>query len=144
MKISIKHGIQLVGLPLVLSSGKSESVCFLIDTGATHNVLFDFVYEHLKDEVKPIEGSQQIIGIEGDCKKVHLVEATFDFDGYACSSTFAVMNVSKAVQQMHDETGIQIHGILGIQFLLANKCILDFNRLQISISDGTNIHITSS
>lgn len=133
MKISIKHGIQLVGLPLVLSSGKSESICFLIDTGATHNVLFDFVYEHLKDDVKPIKGSQQIMGIEGDCKEVHLVEAPFDFDGYACTSTFAVMNVSKAVRQMQNETGIQIHGILGMQFLLANNCILDFNNFQMTI-----------
>ena len=133
MELSIAYGLQLIGLPLILSSGKSESVCFLIDTGATHNVLFDFVYEHIKDDVKPLQGMQQIMGIDGNKKEAHFVEATFDFDGYSCNSTFAVMNVSKAVQQIQDETSIQIHGILGMQFLLENRCVLDFNNLKMEL-----------
>ena len=34
-----------VGLQLVTTSGKLKNFCFLIDTGATHNILFSYVYE---------------------------------------------------------------------------------------------------
>ena len=80
MEFSISYGIQSIGLPLILSSGKLKNICFLIDTGATHNVLFDFVYEHLKDDVKPTNGNNQIMGIEGHYTETPIVEATFDFE----------------------------------------------------------------
>lgn len=131
MEFSISYGIQSIGLPLILSSGKQKNICFLIDTGATHNVLFDFVYEHLKDDVKLTNGNNQIMGIEGHYTETPIVEATFDFEGTLCTSTFSVLNASDAILNIQNETGIQIHGILGMQFLLENKCILDFDKLQI-------------
>jgi len=33
-------GLEKVGLQLVTTSGKLKNFCFLIDTGATHNILF--------------------------------------------------------------------------------------------------------
>jgi len=43
-----KHPIILkVGLPLIFISD-SYKLCFLVDAGVTHNILFSCVYEHLK------------------------------------------------------------------------------------------------
>ncbi|WP_068690311.1 hypothetical protein [Culturomica massiliensis] len=127
----ITLGIQKAGLPLILTSGKLKNLCFLIDTGSTHNSLFDFVYNHFKDEFKLLEGTFRTMGIEGHYKETPIIEATFNFEGVDYTSTFFVLDTSEAVKQVQDETGVQIHGVLGIAFLLENKWIIDFNKYQI-------------
>ena len=127
----LNFGLNKTGLPLILTSGKLKNICFLIDTGSTHNSLFSFVYNHFKDEFKILGGTQSIMGIEGHSKEVPTIEATFNFEGQDYTSTFCVLDASEAVGQVQDETGLQIHGVLGIQFLVENKWIVDFEKLQI-------------
>ena len=122
MEFPLTFGLQKAGLPLILMSGKTNNLCFLIDTGATHNTLFDFVYEHFKSEFKLLEGAYRTMGIEGHYKETPIIEATFNFEG---------RDASEAIRQVQDETGIQIHGVLGVQFLIENKWIIDFNKYQI-------------
>ncbi|WP_306455820.1 hypothetical protein [Leyella lascolaii] len=50
MEFPLAFGLQKTGLTLILTSGKQKSLCFLIDIGSIHSTLFDFVYEHFKDE----------------------------------------------------------------------------------------------
>lgn len=57
MEFPLTFGVQKTGLPLIVTSGKLKNMCFLIDTGSTHNTLFDFVYEHFKDEFKLLDNS---------------------------------------------------------------------------------------
>ena len=127
----IEYGLEKTGLPLMLTSGKLKNICFLIDTGSTHNVLFDFVYNHFKDEFKLLEGAYRTMGIEGHYKETPIIEATFNFEGIDYTSTFSVLDASEAIKQVQDETGVQIHGVLGVQFLIENKWIVDFEKLEI-------------
>lgn len=129
-------GLQNIGLPLILTSGKLKNICFLIDTGSTHNTLFDFVYEHFKDEFKLLDSTYRTMGIEGHYKEVPVIEATFNFEGVDYTSTFAVLDASEAIAQVQEETGVQIHGVLGVEFLMQNRWVVDFNRLIVSC-DGT-------
>ena len=127
MKFPITYGLQKVGLPLILTSGKLKNLCFLIDTGSTHNVIFDFVFDFYKDEFTLIDGNKSIMGIEGKLTETLTIEATFNFDEKDYTSTFSVLNASEAVKQIENETRIQIHGIIGIEFLLENRWVIDFN-----------------
>ena len=127
----IEYGLEKTGLPLMLTSGKLKNICFLIDTGSTHNVLFDFVYNHFKDEIKLLEGAYRTMGIEGHYKETPIIEATFNFEGIDYTSTFSVLDASDAIKQVQEETGVQIHGVLGVQFLIENKWIVDFEKLEI-------------
>lgn len=131
MKFPLNLGLQKVGLPLILTSGKLKNICFLIDTGSTHNVLFDFVYNHFKDEFKLLEETGRIMGIEGQYKETPTIEAIFNFEGIDYISTFFILEANEAIQQVQDETGIQIHGILGVPFFIDNKWIVDFEKFQI-------------
>ena len=65
MEFPLTFGLQKAGLPLILMSGKTNNLCFLIDTGATHNTLFDFVYEHFKSEFKLLEGATRMNSLAG-------------------------------------------------------------------------------
>lgn len=127
MKFPITYGLQKVGLPLILTSGKLKNLCFLIDTGSTHNVIFDFVFDFYKDEFTLIDENKSIMGIEGKLTETLTIEATFNFDEKDYTSTFSVLNSSEAVKQIENETRIQIHGIIGIEFLLENRWVIDFN-----------------
>lgn len=135
MEFPLIFGLQKAGLPLVLTSGKLKNFCFLIDTGSIHNSLFDFVYEHFKNEFKLLEGTYRTMGIEGHYKETSIIEATFNFEGRDYTSTFSVLDASEAIKQVQDETGIQIHGVLGVQFLIENKWIIDFETYNVKCND---------
>lgn len=98
MKFPLTLGLQKAGLPLILTSGKLKNLCFLIDTGSTHNSLFDFVYNHFKDEFKLLGDIQSIMGIEGHYQEVPMIEATFNFEGKDYTSTFSVLDASEAIR----------------------------------------------
>ena len=136
MGFPIEYGLEKTGLPLILTSGKLENICFLIDTGSTHNSLFDFVYNHFKDEFKLLEGTYRTMGIEGHYKETPIIEATFNFEGTDYTSTFSVLEANEAISQVQDETGVQVHGVLGVQFLIENKWIVDFEKLEIKSNGG--------
>ena len=128
MEFPLTLGLQKTGLPLIITSGKLKNLCFLIDTGSTHNILFSYVYEHFSDEFKILNNTQNIMGIEGEYKETPIIEGTFNFEGKDYTSTFSVFNATNAVVQVEEETGVQIHGILGIQFLIENKWVVNFGK----------------
>lgn len=128
MNIPLQYSIDKVGLPLIVTSSK-PSLCFLVDTGATHNIVFSYVYDELKPLFSSTLPQSRLIGIDGVEKKTNQVETTISFDGKDVSTSFSVLNATEAVMQVQKESGIQIHGILGIPFLTKNKWILDFNKL---------------
>ena len=132
MEFTLIFCLQNTGLPLIMTSGKLKNLCFLIDTGSTHNTLFDFVYEHFRDEFKLLDSSCRTMGIEGHYKETPVIEATFNFEGVDYTSTFAVLDATDAIAQVQEETGVQIHGVLGIEFLIENKWIIDFEKLTIN------------
>lgn len=129
MNISLKYPIEKIGLPLIVTSSK-PNLCFLIDTGATHNIVFSYVYEELPQLFSLThENPSTMIGIDGDEKSGMQVDATLSIEDKVTTAKFSVLDATDAVIHVQQECGIQIHGILGIPFLTQNKWILDFNKL---------------
>lgn len=130
MKIPIEYSLTKLGLPLIVTSSK-PNLCFLIDTGATHNIVFYYVYEEIPQYFSALQDTSCLMGIEGTQQRTNQVEANISFDDKESRVTFSVMDANAAILQIHKESGIQIHGILGIPFLTQNKWILDFNNLSV-------------
>lgn len=131
MKIPIIHSLNKVGLPLVVTSSRPH-LCFLVDTGSSHNVLFSYVISASEFTYTPIDISHFIIGIDGTPTVVNQIKITLSFDEKEVSTTLSVLDATHAISQIQQESGIQIHGILGIPFLTQNEWILDFKRLTIN------------
>ena len=136
MNFPLPLGIERIGLPVIITSGKLKNLCFLIDTGSDSNHIFDFVYNHFRDEFKPLDAKVRIAGIEGNFREFPLVEATFGFEGKDYTSVFSVTNAGNASKIIQDETGIQIHGILGTRFFLENKWIIDFETMSVRCNES--------
>ena len=130
MKLPIEYSLNKLGLPLIVTSSK-PNLCFLIDTGATHNIVFSYVYEEISQYFSALQDISCLMGIEGSQQEVSQVEAIISFDDKESRVTFYVMDANAAILQIQKESGIQIHGILGIPFLTQNKWILDFNNLSV-------------
>ena len=135
MEFPLTLGLQKIGLPLIVTSGKLKNLCFLVDTGATHNVLFTYVFEHFKNEFKMLDSTCRTMGIEGHYNETPVIEATFNFEGIDYTSTFSVLDATDAIAQVQEETGVQIHGVLGTQFFMENKWIIDFETYNIKCND---------
>ena len=131
MNYSIHFGLEKAGLPLILTTDNPKNLCFLIDTGSTRDVIFDFVYQHFKDYFTLTSETQNIMGIDGTLKTTITVNVELQFDDLRYKAPFAVLEANDAITQVQAETGIQIHGVLGVPFLVENKCLIDFNKLVI-------------
>lgn len=130
MNISLQYPIDKVGLPLIVTSSK-PNLCFLIDTGATHNIVFSYVYNEMQHIFTPTQSSPTMIGIDGTERETQQVTATLSLEDKEVSAIFSILDATEAVIRVQKESGIQIHGILGIPFLIQNKWILDFNTLSL-------------
>lgn len=131
MNISIYHPLNKVGVPLVVTTS-SPNLCFIVDTGATNNIIFSFVLDALTNKYKAIEKTLSIVGINGNPVNVPQIEVPLYFENIKVITIFSVLDASPAISQIQTESGIQIHGILGIPFLTQNEWILDFKQLTIS------------
>ena len=69
------------------------------------------------------------MGIESHFQDSTSVEGTFNFDGTEYTSIFEVVKANDTITQLQEETGVQLHGILGIPFLIENKWKIDFEKM---------------
>ena len=131
MPISISNSIKCVGLPVIVTSSKPH-LNFIVDTGSNQNIIFDFVVDGLEDCFSQIEETtMETYGIDGRIKTGEIVKATLEFDGKASAAEFSVINADDVVKRFQEKNGFQLHGFLGAPFLVANKWILDFDKMEI-------------
>ena len=134
MNHSLSEGLSKLSMPLVKARVGGTNLTFLIDTGSTHNVVASFVYEQIRKAFMITGESNKVMGVDGKYQDVIIVNATLEIEGVELKSNFNVVDMSDAVMQLQDETGLQLHGLLGIPFLMDNKCIIDFDKQEITIN----------
>ncbi len=133
MKNSFAIGIQKLSMPLLNVRIDDTTITFLIDTGATHNVIASFVYEQLKHCFTLLNETNKFMGVEGIYQETPYASTTLILDDMKIKTIFSVIDMNETVIKLQDETGLQLHGLLGIPFLMDNKCIIDFRTQEITI-----------
>lgn len=113
--------------------GKKGNLCFLIDTGATINIIYKFVCKHFTKSFIELEGSGSMIGFEGKEHKTQYMGITFQLEGKEYSGVFSVIEEYKGMKHIENESGIQVHGVLGMPFLVNNGWSIDFKEQKLYI-----------
>lgn len=131
MNYTIQKTIEKCGLPLVVTS-VSPHLCFLVDTGASNNIIFSYVLEAVSIEHTKLDNGNSLMGIDGNPINVPQIEVSVCFDNKTATSIFSVIDATATIAQIQKECGVQIHGILGIPFLVENEWVLNFNQLTIT------------
>lgn len=129
----ISYGLSKTGLPLIPVQVGEHTMLFLIDTGATHSIIDESISSHLDScFVHQIPNKTiQISGIEDTEKQGSIYELTFKIDDQRYIQEFVTNSLIEASSEMMKNSGLQIHGILGTDFLFKNQWIIDFENIEI-------------
>mgnify|MGYP000885421394 FL=1 len=126
----LNYGLNKTRLPVIPVEVEGKHLCFIIDTGSTCSLIDSNVKEYFKEIITPV-GNHNINGIDGIKYKVDVITLPFSFEGQSFNPKFCVKPLLEAFKDMEVESGIQVHGILGTDFLIEHKWIIDFNEMQI-------------
>ena len=130
----LNHGLTKTGLPLIAVEMNDQYICFLLDSGATLNLLDKRVYDYFnKDKLNETKVATKIsnFGIDGIETEVHRVEQNFKFENCLFKAKFSIFDSAAAFDKVEEESGIQILGILGNEFLIENEWILDYQKIML-------------
>lgn len=113
MKYSLVYGLEKVGLPVIFVQlfidKKVKDVCFVLDTNSSNSILFNSI----------IENREHL-----DYKKS--LNLTFYFEKENYTDSFNVSDEPELYSKIKSNTGVQIHGILGVDFLFEYGLTIDF------------------
>ena len=125
-KMSFREAMDLVELPVVTFYQNKEKFNFLLDTGSTHSHISSEIVNKIKGT--PTESIDSIQGIGGEVTSNTAIKAILEYK----SKTYEVILVvgeylNESFKNIKESTGVQLHGIIGSDFLSDNRYILDFD-----------------
>lgn len=126
--MSFKEAMDLTDLPVVTFYSDTKKLNFLLDTGSNLSYINSSVLNSISCN-KSNKDSMDTIGVEGNKVKVDFYKIKVSYKNQEFEEDFAARNLDDAFSVIKEESGVQIHGILGSLFFQKYKYILDFESL---------------
>lgn len=126
-KISFKESMDLTELPVVTFKNNNQKINFLLDTGSNISYINQSIVPNLKHKILKKSGST--IGIEGKIKETLCCQLEFNYKDIVFIDEFSILDLDASFNIIKEESGVQIHGILGSKFFEKYKYVLDFSSL---------------
>lgn len=126
-KMSFKEAMDLAELPIITMYQEEDKYNFLLDTGSNDS----FISESTSHRFKGIYGrkEQNIVGVGNDSVTTKC-DTLLTYKDYSFECEFLVSAaLNNAFDTIKQDTGVNIHGILGTKFLKKYRYIIDFNEL---------------
>lgn len=130
MNFPLNYGLSKTGLPLIVVKLFDHDICLMLDTGSNRNIIDHRLYDHFKDRLKLSETSSEVITLNGAATGI-TIDVPFYFEEYDYQEPFLCTENTDAFDKIHEETSIQIHGILGNHFFLKHGWVLDFEKIEL-------------
>lgn len=125
--LPLKEGIDLIEAPMITMKNGDKEFNFLLDTGSNKShfnsrILDSLVeYEALKDDASTvITGGGTVNG--GGWIKIPL-----QYKKQSFTEDFLLLDLQESFESVYEESGVQIHGILGCDFFRRYGFIFDFD-----------------
>ena len=126
-KISFKEAMDLVELPVVTFYNGDKKLNFLLDTGSNVSYINSSIIPLLDHEKTDKE--MNTIGIEGNKASNQFCKMSVTYKNQVFEEEFSIADLDEAFGVIKQESGVQIHGILGSKFFERYKYVLDFKEL---------------
>jgi len=130
MTFPLNYGLSKTGLPLIVVKIFGCDVCLMLDTGSNRNIIDHRIYDHFKDKLKQSKSSSEVYTLNGTAKGI-TIDVPFCFEEHDYFEPFLCTEMTETFDKIHDESGIQIHGILGNHFFLKHGWVLDFEKVTV-------------
>lgn len=125
--MSFKEALDLTDLPIVTFYNNGKKLNFLLDTGSNYSQINAPLLPELKYE--GIKNSLETFGMEGNKVTSEMCQMSVTYKDQEFTDIFCVMDLTNAFNIIKQESGVQIHGILGNNLFQKYKYILDFDKL---------------
>ena len=126
-RISFKEAMDLVELPVVTFYNGDTKLNFLLDTGSNVSYINSSIIPLLVHEKTDKE--MNTIGIEGNKVSNQFCKMSVTYKNQVFEEEFSIADLNEAFNVIKQESGVQIHGILGSKFFERYKYVLDFKEL---------------
>lgn len=123
-EISFREAMDLAELPVITFYNGDRKINFLLDTGSNTSYLNKSIVSSLVVESTGEESN--IIGIEGNKVNCKICKMIIRRKNQEFEEEFSIADLDKAFRIVKEESGVQIHGILGSRFFEKYKYVLDF------------------
>lgn len=123
-EISFREAMDLAELPVITFYNGDRKINFLLDTGSNISYLNKSIVSSLVVESTGEESN--IIGIEGNKVNCKICKMIIRRKNQKFEEEFSIADLDKAFRIVKEESGVQIHGILGSRFFEKYKYVLDF------------------
>lgn len=126
--ISFKESMDLTELPIITFSNNNTKLNFLLDTGSNISHINSSILNKLNFTTLNREIST--VGFTGEIVDSAFCKMELEYKGKIYEDDFSITNLDDAFGVIKQESGVQIHGILGSKFFERYKYILDFSKLE--------------
>lgn len=125
-KISLKESLDLAQVPIITLQEGSSKLNFLLDSGSSHSHISTEASKLLVGDPVNTEYSYiTSMGVDNTTSKT--IESILKYKDKEFKVTlFVNENLSESFRIMKEDCGVQVHGILGSNFLEEHRYVLDF------------------
>lgn len=126
-RLSFKESFDLTGLPIITLYSDNTKLNFILDTGSTNSHINKEVFTALNAEKCPYTST--VFGMEGNKIECEYYKVPIKYKEISFVEEFCSTDLSNAFKSVKEESGVQLHGILGSDFFERRKYILNFSNL---------------
>lgn len=125
---SFRKGFIAPNLPIVTVQHNDLRLNLLIDSGSDNNVIDQTVLTQIKYGKPTHIGATHLTGV-GGTQTVEACSFSFQCGAETYTEDFLVTDFQMQFGMIEDCHGIQLHGMLGTEFMRKNNIVLDFSNL---------------
>ena len=135
-KIRFYADVTEIQMPVIrIEEGLFKGMILVVDTGSNNNILFGYVYNQIKDKLQPVEGIQELYGIDGKVTLMNIAKGIVSFGGIEYEMHFLIREDDEAAMALSRDLGFPICGIIGTNFMAEHDWIIDYGKQEITIGN---------
>lgn len=124
---SFQEYMDITELPILVMENNDKKFKFILDSGSNGCHLDKRAFESMTIEnEETVKNSQTATGAGVVDSSVHKCTAKLKLNKYVFQIPFSVEDLKDAFDYIKKQDGLTVHGILGSNFLSANRWVLDF------------------
>ncbi len=135
LSFPISYGLTKTGLPVIPVNIGKNVIHLIVDTGATHCLIDASIPKQMGHNAVYLGRKNSIAGVEGNPEEGEVLEISFQFENQKFTQEFITKDMSNAMIGFELNHGLRVHGILGNDFLVKNKWVIDYDNLKIYSND---------
>ena len=125
--VSFRETFDLTNLPIITFYQGHHKLNFLLDSGSDMCHINKAILPCLIYKVQ--EDKRNLSGVGEGSQICNVVNMDISYHGVHFNSNFLASDLTDTFEMIKQDTGIQLHGILGCQFFDDYKYIIDFREM---------------